>query len=73
MNWYEKISGMSREEMARFFATVEIESFVAESCKLCSCAQDNGLCSYDPDKRTENCTRAMEKLLEKEGDTDEAR
>ena len=69
MNWYEKISGMSREEMARFFATVEIESFVAESCKLCSCAQDNGLCSSDPDKRTENCTRAMEKLLEKEGDT----
>ena len=29
MNWYEKISGMSREEMARFFATVDIESFVS--------------------------------------------
>ena len=67
MNWHEKISKMSIDELAEFLGTSKHEDFISEACKRCTCNQEDGFCAAakreDMDRA---CTVAMKAMLQSE-------
>lgn len=69
MTWYEKLTGMSLDELAECLASVDWDRFLADGCEACLYHAENGKCTSIDRRR--DCAEAMKIKLRSEVKEDE--